>query len=282
MPFEYTLRRRLTWALLALASAPLSAATRLDLELRTPGNEPTHMVISAAATGLTLSLGEPPRREAFFRTEKRRWLLVEHESRTFAELDEPAIDLWTGGADRALERLEEVIAALPEEQREQARALFRGGMPDLMADESTRTVDVAVEARRTSDRATKAGLPCVRWEMLRHGIVVRELWVTPWASIPNGEEAGVAMRDAAAFLDELDRRGRRASTAWSTDDVIGGSALFLDGLRHVDGFPVEVRVLDAGVVVQEVRLLTMQATDPLSVGELAPPAGYQRQSREPV
>lgn len=271
------LRRRTAcrWLLafaVAAGPGPLGAALRLTLDDRPVGAQAGTVVIVAGGGALRLETdGSGP---ALFRAGTRDWLLLDVAEGVFDVLDGEAADRLTGGAERTLGQLDEALADLPEDQRALARELFRDGMPDLLADESTRPPDAPLEVRRRRERAIYQGVECVRFEVRRYGAVIRELWVAPWDALPDGEGARDVFLAAASFLDDLDRRGRRATGIWDVEDVVPGAAYFVDGLRLVDGLPLAIEIFADGTPVRRLVARALSAEDGPVPAD--PPAGARR------
>ena len=70
------------------------------------------------------------------------------------------------------------------------------------------------ELRKTGEQAEHNGYPCVRYEVVRDGRAIRELWVTDWRNVEGGDEVIDLFLEMSAFFEEmLDSLPRFADTS---------------------------------------------------------------------
>ena len=236
------------------------------------------------------------RDEAIFRGDLQQMIVVNHGDQSYMVIDLAAVQALagqfgaqTGAASSAaagaaaggpiaagLAELQKRLEGLDPESRRGVEALLRGqGLAvagGAAPDRST------TEYRRTGERGVQAGYPCVKYEVLRGGRKVRELWVTDWSNVDGGEEARDAFNGLDAFVTEL------------MQQLPGGAAgggLFGDFENPADpfnltgGFPVVTSEFgDDGELESEstFRSAKRQTIDP---DAFEPPSGYRRMSMGP-
>jgi hypothetical protein len=116
------------------------------------------------------------------------------------------------------------------------------------------------------------GYDCEYYEVRRRDVKVRELCVTPWSALPDGQRAGDAMLEMAGFFDRMASAFSRGAGM----KMMGGQREILEHLQELDGYPVLTRELDeAGKVASETVLESAAAKD-LDPASFDPPAGYSR------
>ena len=143
---------------------------------------------------------------------------------------------------------------------------------------STRPKRPSSEFRRSAERATKQGYPCVRYDVLRDGEKIRELWVTDWSNIKGGGDVVDAFKEMASFYDELlDSIGQKPG---SPGGFFSGDDNPIESFTRVDGFPVVTRSFEGGELESESVLESVTERD-LDPDAFEPPKGYRLRTMGP-
>ena len=223
--------------------------------------------------------------EVIFRGDRKEMIAVDHERKSYMVFDEEAVEEMgrqlgeAGEMVRNMEIPAAVLNQMPKEEREKLEKLMKeqqagrgGAMRGMQAPKH--------EYRKTGERGTKEGYPCVKYESLRDGEVVQELWVTDWDNVEGGDEAADAFKALASFFQEMmDAIG----------EMLGGDeggGIFGEGndpfgeFTELDGIPVYSRSFEDGDLESESTLKSArrQRLDPAA---FEPPSGYKRMSMGP-
>ena len=260
-------------ALVGLGFAHLNPGVVYEIETTdltdTPINS-TMMVEEGVGIKMTILPGQREESgDMIFRSDRREMIVVDHQEQAYFVIDEAFVKQMSERLAAVKTQLDAVMKNLPEEQRRMIEeAQKRGGMPGMPgmagADEGPKT-----EYRKTSERATKAGYPCVRYDVFRDGEKVKELWVTDWDNVDGSDEAQAVFGDMADFYGDL-------LDAFSEEiGPIGGGNDPFASFTEIDGFPIVTRDFDGGELESEstLRSATRRTLDP---ADFEPPAGYKR------
>jgi hypothetical protein len=210
----------------------------------------------------------PDEGEMIFRGEKRE-IVVNHKERTYMVLDEDTLNQLAEQmkkASAALAEMEKALANVPESQRAQVEKMMRSRLPN-MNEPVTPT-----ELRKTGDKDTMKGYPCERYEILRDGMVIRELWVTDWSNVEGGEDTAAAFQAMADFFQQM----IESLPTFGQMGQASATAAF-EHMREINGFPVLTREFaDDGSLESIAALAAAEAAD-LDDSEFEPNPTYKRQ-----
>ena len=267
----------LVW--LVLLVTPAFAGVVFEVETKDHESSTGPEVTHAYAEGKNLKMEIAPSQgqsgaedEVIYRGDRRQMIVVDSKNKTYMVLDAESarqIGAQTGGmADQlaiAREQLNERLSNMTDEQRrhlEQALGNPKGGAGGIFG--SPRAA--SLEVRNTGERAEKNGYPCVRYDVLRGGEKIRELWVTDWNRIEGGKEAETAFKDMGKFFEEMMDSG-----------FPGAGFEEFATFSQIDGFPVVTRSFEGGSLEDEttLRSASRRTLDP---ADFEPPAGYKRRS----
>ena len=98
-----------------------------------------------------------------------------------------------------MSQMQEALKNVPEDKRAMIERMMKQKMPTTeMAPPRPES-----ELRKTGERGDQNGYPCVKYELLRDGKKIRELWVTDWSNVEGGSDVVDAFEDMAGFFKEL-------------------------------------------------------------------------------
>ena len=255
---------------------PLYAGVVYEIEVTDHDQSPPKSEsIQAAVEGRNLKMGiasggRGSQAEMIFRGDRREMVMVDHDKQSYHVMNEEAIKAIAGQLGAVSKQMQEMLKNVPEDKRAMIEQMMKGKMP-AGADVSTKRPES--ELKKTSERATHNGYPCVKYDVLRDGRKFREQWVTDWSNGEGGDDVVGAFEEMAAFFRELmdaipnmggDRDGL------SFDNVF-------EHMQELGGFPVVTRDFgDDGSLEGETALRSAkrQTIDP---DAFEPPAGYKRQ-----
>lgn len=202
--------------------------------------------------------------DMIFRGDRREMIVVDHDSRSYFVMDEATLKELAAKLNEVTAMMEQAMANVPESQRAMVEKMMKQRMPQQAAPRETS------ELRKTGDRDTVNGYPCVRYELWRGGLRVSELWVTDWSNIEGGPETTQAFQEMSEFFKEmLDSIPQFAGGGEVADTAF-------EHMKEMNGFPVVTREFaDDGSLERMVRLksATRRTIDPTA---FEPPTGYKR------
>jgi len=237
-----------------------------------------HLLMMEILSGKRAQGGEKD--EMIFRGDRREVVVVDHSNKAYMVMDEAAVNAMgekLGEVKQQMQNIQipkEALARLPEAERKRLEALMKQQMGEPGNQAGVKRP--AQEYRKTGERATREGYPCVRYDMFREGVKVQEMWVTDADNVEGGKDVRVVFKEMADFYKGL-------MDAFS--DMMGGG-LFgegndpLGGFAELDGFPVVTRDFEDGSLESEtvLRSARRQMLDP---DAFEPPSGYKRQEMFP-
>lgn len=271
------MKRRVTAVFLlaaALAVAPALAGVVYEIEVKDHEQSPPKTSSTEAAVegkNLKMSIAQGAtggKGDMIYRGDRREMIVVDHEDKSYMVVDQAAIETLAGQVSSAMSQMQEALKNVPEEQRAMVEQMMKQRMPQQAPERPT------TELRKTGERATHGGYPCVKYDVLRGDRKVRELWVTDWSNIEGGNDVVGVFEDMAGFFQEMmDALPDFGQTA-------AADAAFAH-MTEIGGFPVVTREFgDDGSLEDEstLRSARRQSLDP---ADFEPPAGYKRRSMGP-
>jgi hypothetical protein len=253
-----------------LLSIPAVAGVVYEIEVTDhEQSPPKSQSMETAVEGRLLKMGIPGGSrsgdgEMIYRGDRREMVWVDHDKKTYFVIDEETMKALAAQINEAMSMMEQALANVPEAQRPMIEEMMKKKMPQAQKTERPKT-----ELRRTGEQAEHNGYPCVRYEVVRDGRAIRELWVTDWKNIEGGSDVADLFQEMAEFFKEmLDSLPKFAES--------GGDQAF-EHMKEMGGFPVVTRELaDDGSLESESSLRSARRQT-LGPDAFEPPAGYKRQ-----
>ena len=283
------------FVLLGLRPTPANPGVVFEVETTYhSGSSPRVETAEMSVEGEMLKMEIPPsadtggnsKDQVIFRGDRREMIVVDHEEQSYMVFNEAMIEdmgRQLGEAQAALQGLQipqAVLDQMPEAERKRIEAMLNqqgaGGVAGVMPGGAGPSASTT-EYRRTSERATREGYPCVKYETLRDGIVVQELWVTDWDNVDGGDEAERAFAALASFFEEM--RDAMGDMMGGAGAIFGGQDPF-SGFTEMGGIPVVSRRFQDGGLESEAVLRSAQRQQ-LDPAAFEPPSGYRRMSMGP-
>lgn len=252
-----------------LTAAPLLAGVVFEVETTdhdaSPPRVETHQM-SAEGRHLKMGVdsgGRGSQSEMIFRGDRREMVIVDHDEKSFFVIDEKTVRELAAQISAAMSQVEEALKNVPESQRAMVAEMMKKRLPQARP---------VIEVRKTGERADQAGYPCVKYEVLRDGSVVSELWVTAWDHVKGGEEVVEVFKDMAGFFHDMMDAFTSGPMGGFVSDL--GDSVF-EHMSQIDGFPVVTRQFDDGELESESTLRSAERRT-LAPADFEPPAGYKR------
>jgi hypothetical protein len=239
-------------------------------QMATETRQTSSIAVDGSNLKMTVASDEgPDDGEMIFRGDAREMIVVNHKERSYMVLDEDTMNQLAEQmkqASAALAEMEKALANVPESQRAQVEKMMRSRLPNLSEPV------VPTELRKTGDQDTMKGYPCVRYEILRGGVVIRELWVTDWSNVKGGEDTAAAFQRMADFFQQMieslpkfGEMGQASTTA------------AFEHMREINGFPVLTREFADDGSLESIASLTAAEQADLSAADFEPNPKYKRQ-----
>lgn len=218
-----------------------------------------------------------------FRGDLRQLVFVDYRDRSYAVFDESTVK----GVARQMEEVKEqmqgmaipkaVLDKMPPEERKKLEEAMQQ-RPGMLPGRADAVAPDKEEYARTGTLATRNGYPCVKYDVVRGGEKVRELWVTDWDNVKGGADLQLVLGALSNFVDEMMQAMGEAFGAGeggAFGDAFGNGGGSMDDLLSVDGFPVAVSEWDAGTVTSETVLKSMLRRD-MGPEAFDPPDKFKR------
>jgi hypothetical protein len=263
-----------TFALALVASMPAAAGVVYEIEVTDHGQSPpTSENIQASVEGRHLKMGvaggQGRQGDMIFRGEKREMVVVDHDEKSFFVMDPDALRAIAGQLGGAMAQMQEALKNVPEGQRAAVEKMMKERMPQAAPKRP------ASELRKTSERSSQNGYPCVKYEVYRGGRKIREMWVTDWSNVEGGAEASDVFEDMADFFHEMMEALPNFGGGGGADDNV------FEHLRDLNGFPVVTREFAEDGSLEGESSLRSASRRSIAPSEFEPPAGYKRQQMFP-
>jgi hypothetical protein len=243
-----------------VAAAAAQAATLVTVEgRREPSGKTDRSVVRLDGGRVRVDL-ETQRESLVYQKDKKLLWSIDHEERTYSEIDQQSALETAESAAKAEESVRAGAASLPPAARATAEDLLdrtlgpKGKAPKL-------------ELRESKLRDTVRGVPCRERELLQDGALIARICEARY------EDAGVT-REALSPVFELASVAKQAAPLFPPSTRAGAVAA-LDLLARLEGFPMRVLSYEDGQLTH-VAQVTEIAKRPTPPGTFQIPAGYQR------
>ena len=266
---------------ITLILSPLFAGVVYEIEVTDHEQSPPKTEsIQAAVEGRHLKMGiaskgKGKQGEMIFRGDRREMVVVDHENGTYHLMDEATIGQVAGQLSEVQRQVQDALKNVPEDKRAMIEQMMKQKMPSHQGSKGPES-----ELKKTSERADQNGYPCVKYEVIRGGNKIRELWVTDWSNVEGGSDVVDAFEDMAAFFRKMTESFSGAAGVSLGRGASSGGGVF-EHMKELGGFPVVTRDFnDDGSLEGETALRSAkrQTIDP---DAFEPPSGYKRQEMFP-
>ena len=201
--------------------------------------------------------------------ENATMLIVNHDDKTYTQLDKQTIEQLSSQISDAMAKMEEQLAKMPPAQRQMMENMMKGKMPEGGVKLPEFTV------KRTGDEDTISGYDAEKIEVLSDDGERRELWVASWDELKGSEEFSEALQGMSKLFNEMMTAFSQGPLSQMFQNQQSGN--WFDQLHKLEGFPVLTREFnEAGKLVSETVLANVDERD-IPDDEFQAPKGYKRQ-----
>lgn len=254
---------------LALAAAPLAAGVIFEVVVTDHGQssprvDETQVAVEAKSLKMGIAAGERGQPGTLlYRADRREMVVVDHDDKSYMVIDEETVRQL---GNQLNDQMAEALKNVPEEQRAMVEKMMQERMPPQPLQQPLS------EVRKTGERGNHVGYPCVKYEVLRDGRKVSEMWVTDWSNIEGGREAAAVFLEMAEFMSDM-------LSALPMGGPHGGfgHSVFAQ-MKEFDGFPVVTRNFGDDGALDTDSILRSAQSRTLDPAEFEPPAGYKRRA----
>jgi hypothetical protein len=268
--------------LLTLLTFPALAGVVFEIETTDHEQSPPQAeTIQSYVAGKNIKIGIPPGHrssggEMIYRGDHREMMVIDHDEQSYMVMDEEAMQEIVGQVSGAMAQVQEALKNVPEAQRAMVEKMMKERMPTAVDP----TAGPTSELRRTSQRETKNGYPCVKYDVLLNGKVTHALWVTPWSKIEGGDEAREAFLELSKFFKSMMESFSKAS---GFPGLTGQNGMNLySHFTEIDGFPVVTQEFGVDGSLEDESVLRSSKRQTIDPSAFEPPAGYKRRSMMPT
>ncbi len=254
-----------------LLSVPALAGVVYEIEVTDHEQSPPKSEsMETAVEGRLLKMGVPAggqngNGEMIYRGDKREMVFIDHDKKSYYVIDEETMKALAAQINEAISVMEQALANVPEGQRAMVEEMMKKKMPQAQKIERPKT-----ELRNTGERAERNGYPCVKYEVLREGRTIRELWVTDWKNVEGGADVAELFEEMSEFFKEmLDSLPKFAGE--------GGADQAFEHMKEIGGFPVVSREFENDGTLESESSLRSARRQTLDPDTFEPPADYKRQ-----
>lgn len=260
--------------LAALVAGPAAAGVVFQLETTDhQASPPAVQVIEISAQGRQLAadldVGTGGKGRVIFKADQGQMLVVDHAAKSYFALDKQQVSAMAGQVNQARKQMDEALKNVPEAQRAAVEQMMKLRTPQQAQGPVT-------ELKKTDQRADKNGYPCVRYDVLKDGRKINELWVTDWKNIQGAAEVSAVFAEMGDFVSDLTQSLSAALGGAAGMGPRYGQELF-GQLSKLGGFPVYSREFaDDGSLKAESNLRSAQEKQ-MDASTFAPPTDYKLQ-----
>ncbi len=247
-----------------------------DHEQSPPKVSETEMAAEGHSLKMSIPAGEHGRSgDMIFRGDRREIVVVDHEDQSYHVMDEEMIEQVAGQVGQVSSQIAEALKNVPADQRAMVEKMMKQRMP-VQAEPLELP---KAEVRRTDERATKNGYPCVKYIVLLDGRKLRELWVTDWDNLAGGDEARAVFHElAGCFAEMMEAMEKAAGGLGAMGDFASQSDSAFADIKEIDGFPVVTSGFGEDGSLENESVLRSARRRTLDPDAFEPPSGYKRRT----
>ncbi|MDH3785218.1 MAG: hypothetical protein OEV00_07800 [Acidobacteriota bacterium] len=256
---------------LALAISPALSAVVYQVKVTNHDGSQGPESIEMAALGHKLKMGVAmagpnTQGDVIFDGDRKEMVVIDHDSQGYYVIDKATMGQISTQVNAAMAQMEEALKNVPEDQREMMKQMMEKNMPGV----GTKAKKPANELKKTGEKATKNGYPCVKYEVWRDGAKTQELWVTNWSNVKGADEMVETFETMASFFNEFMEALPNMADGPADDNVFAH-------MNELNGFPVVTRAFEGGELQSETVLESVTERD-MDPDAFEPPSGYKRQT----
>ena len=212
------------------------------------------------------------RSEIIYRGEEKKMIIVDHQRRTYMEVDEQFFAQISAQLNQAMAQMEAALANVPPAQRQMMEEMMKKNMPQGMAGPASMP---KVEVKEVGDGERINGVDTTHYEVYEDGARVAEHWVASWASLDGSLEMATAFMEMSSFFSDMIKS--TANSPMGAAMAKNVSANWFGQLDEMDGLPVRTKSYDRYGALEGVSNFKSSEEKDIDPAEFLPPPGYRKQ-----
>ncbi|MGH8222843.1 MAG: hypothetical protein ACREQZ_07700 [Woeseiaceae bacterium] len=200
-----------------------------------------------------------------FKSDRKEMIAIDHEAKEYYVFDQTSIDRIAAQVSAAMQQFEDALEQMAPEER----ALAEQMMPGRIGAEDAAPTEAELEATGVHD--TIAGYRCAYYDVVRDERRIREICVTGWDDIEEGQEVAAAMMELGDFFESM----RKAFAGTGGLDVMDRQQEMFAYMKKLGGYPVLARDFAEDGQLESESLLQSARRMDVAAELFEPPAGYR-------
>lgn len=205
-------------------------------------------------------------KDVIFRADRDLMWFVDHEDKTYRQVDRASIDAFAAKMNAAMAKMKEQMASLPPEQR----AMMEKNMGAMMPGAAETKPAPTVEYRKTTESKSISGFDCTKYERVEDGKVEEFLWIAPSSAIGFSSEDQAVFQKMGQFMQRM-----LAALGPAMGQEVGDE---FAAVSKLGGWPILTQTLGDDGKVEDETLVESIAHDTLATSLFEVPEGYKQVS----
>lgn len=130
-----------------------------------------------------------------FLADQQEWIMNDDQNQKYVRMNQATIDQMAAQMQAMMAQAEQMLANLPEAQREM---IMNSGMPGM--EMLTGGGLPVIEMRETGENDTKEGYAVQRYDMYVGDRLTQQMWITEWSNVDGAESMRAAMTGFANMM----------------------------------------------------------------------------------
>ena len=263
------LKSMLSGCCLLISSAGF-AGTQIIMDVTAPGDKSPKQATMDIQNDL-MRMETPPEADGevqpvvIFDAKKQTMLMIDHTNKSYFKVDPQTMKQIKSRMEMMKKQMEAQMANMPAEQRAMMEKMMKERMPGMQDSDKKK---VPHEVRKTSRSDSAGGYDCQVAEVYRGQKKLREMCVTKWSEIRNGDEVSSAFKGMVRMMKDFQD---------SVGQMGGGEDMPFTELEKLGGFPI-ISTESQGDSKGEVSRVVSIKDKSFDKTRFEPPKGYRLQS----
>ena len=254
-----------TLAPLAQAGLLITIETK---SIKDPSEPPTIMIVKVSGDNLAINNNASNEKHTMvFRGDRNLFWNIDHDRQEYIEINKEIFKLISTQLDAVQVKMKEAMAQMPPEQRAMMESMMKNSLATAMQGVSGIP---KITFKKTNQKKTINGYPCVRFDVFKNGEKDNEIWATSWKAMGVEKGALNAFSKMAVFMNQL-------IATMKNNPYVQRMNTDIPDLSQIDGFPVRVRSFKHGKVMRETTFTSVIKVK-TSNADFTPPNNYRKKT----
>jgi len=250
---------------LLLSSAGF-AGTQIIMDVTMPGTQSFEQVTMEIQNDL-MRMENPPEKNGetpivmIFDAKKSSMRIINPQDKSYFIIDKQAMQKIKSSMEIMLKQMQDQMVNMPAKQR----AMIADSMPGM---QNSNKEKVPHKVRKTSRSDAAGGYDCQFYEVYKGGVKLREMCVTKWSEIKNGNEVSSVFKGMMKMMEEFQE---------SVGQMRNDDDMPFTELEQLGGFPI-ISIESQGDLKGQVSRVVSIEDKSFDKAHFEPPKGYRLQS----